>query len=438
MHSAYDFFQTSLKDKFDKKHKPTVNEVLTNMNAASLNGGRALDEIVDNMLMTGGALPVSSTPVNQSIDAVVDNMLMTGGSTSPQNKFYIQYELKPAHGKNINMKDADKVYNKFVKMCTDHEGDSQYWMTALFLEHHLFKGFSQKYAVSNAYVKLMEIFTKFDFVYANIKHFDIAAAPGYFIKAMQDYCSKQSIPYEYKACSLKDGLKPLKDVEMFEFNVLHDEMPEEYIGKFNLVTGDIGQEHDHADAMETLCHDLDVKQLYHALKLLSPGGNCILKMFTYTKPETCQIVDEFSRNFTHAFVIKPLSSRLLNDETYLIGINFKQIEPVIDTNADTLYTLEKQRAKIREQMLEVTDYIASLYKEQNAVLNTIIPQDKNNKVITGGADEEFSGLVEQGSDIVCVLTGNGLKDPDNAIKYSNTDVKKTSSMLNEIIKVMKL
>ena len=45
-------------------------------------------------------------------------------------------------------------------------------------------------------------------------------------------------------------------------------------------------------------------------------------------------------------------------------------------------------------------------------------------------------LVEQGTDIVCVLTGNGLKDPDNAIKYSNSDVKKTSSDLNEIIKVM--
>ncbi|MCM1340043.1 MAG: pyridoxal-phosphate dependent enzyme, partial [Muribaculaceae bacterium] len=46
------------------------------------------------------------------------------------------------------------------------------------------------------------------------------------------------------------------------------------------------------------------------------------------------------------------------------------------------------------------------------------------------------GLVEQGTDIVCVLTGNGLKDPDNAIKYSNADVKKTSSELNDIIRIM--
>ena len=46
------------------------------------------------------------------------------------------------------------------------------------------------------------------------------------------------------------------------------------------------------------------------------------------------------------------------------------------------------------------------------------------------------GLVKPESDIVCILTGNGLKDPDNAIKYSNSDVKKTSSELNDVLKTM--
>lgn len=47
-------------------------------------------------------------------------------------------------------------------------------------------------------------------------------------------------------------------------------------------------------------------------------------------------------------------------------------------------------------------------------------------------------MVEVGSKIVCILTGNGLKDPDSAIKYSGTDVKKTSSDLNDILKVMNI
>ena len=46
------------------------------------------------------------------------------------------------------------------------------------------------------------------------------------------------------------------------------------------------------------------------------------------------------------------------------------------------------------------------------------------------------GLVKQGTDIVCILTGNGLKDPDNAIKYSGTEVKKTSAELSDVLKVM--
>ena len=51
-------------------------------------------------------------------------------------------------------------------------------------------------------------------------------------------------------------------------------------------------------------------------------------------------------------------------------------------------------------------------------------------------DLHSQGLVEAGSDIVCILTGNGLKDPDNAIKYSNADVKKTSSEINDVLRAM--
>lgn len=47
-------------------------------------------------------------------------------------------------------------------------------------------------------------------------------------------------------------------------------------------------------------------------------------------------------------------------------------------------------------------------------------------------------LVEKGKKIVCILTGNGLKDPDSAIKYSDTDVKKTSADINDILKVMNI
>lgn len=48
------------------------------------------------------------------------------------------------------------------------------------------------------------------------------------------------------------------------------------------------------------------------------------------------------------------------------------------------------------------------------------------------------GLIEENTKLVCILTGNGLKDPDSAIKYSATDVKKTSSKIDDILKVMEM
>lgn len=56
--------------------------------------------------------------------------------------------------------------------------------------------------------------------------------------------------------------------------------------------------------------------------------------------------------------------------------------------------------------------------------------------VAGLIQAHKEGLVQQGTDIVCVLTGNGLKDPDNAIKYSNSDVKKTSADLSDVLNVM--
>ena len=49
---------------------------------------------------------------------------------------------------------------------------------------------------------------------------------------------------------------------------------------------------------------------------------------------------------------------------------------------------------------------------------------------------KFKDKVVSGSKIACVLTGNGLKDPDNAIKYSNSEVKHTSADLNEILRTL--
>lgn len=49
-----------------------------------------------------------------------------------------------------------------------------------------------------------------------------------------------------------------------------------------------------------------------------------------------------------------------------------------------------------------------------------------------------AGKIQEGATIACVLTGNGLKDPDSAIKYSNTPVQKVSTDINKIAAVLNL
>ncbi|MBR6162500.1 threonine synthase [bacterium] len=57
--------------------------------------------------------------------------------------------------------------------------------------------------------------------------------------------------------------------------------------------------------------------------------------------------------------------------------------------------------------------------------------------VAGVIKAQKLGLIEENKKLVCILTGNGLKDPDSAIKYSQSEVKKTDAKLDEIIKVMK-
>ncbi len=50
---------------------------------------------------------------------------------------------------------------------------------------------------------------------------------------------------------------------------------------------------------------------------------------------------------------------------------------------------------------------------------------------------KYKNTIKDGSKIVCILTGNGLKDPTNAIEHSNAVVHKTTSSIDDIIKIIR-
>lgn len=83
-----------------------------------------------------------------------------------------------------------------------------------------------------------------------------------------------------------------------------------------------------------------------------------------------------------------------------------------------------------EEIIEAYKMIAST--------EGILAEPASAASVAGVIKAQKLGLVEEGTKIVCVLTGNGLKDPDNAIKYSQTEVKKTEAKLDDILKVISI
>jgi threonine synthase len=51
---------------------------------------------------------------------------------------------------------------------------------------------------------------------------------------------------------------------------------------------------------------------------------------------------------------------------------------------------------------------------------------------------KLKDTLAQNAVITCTLTGNGLKDPDCAIKYAKSPVEKTSADIKDIVKTMGL
>ena len=51
---------------------------------------------------------------------------------------------------------------------------------------------------------------------------------------------------------------------------------------------------------------------------------------------------------------------------------------------------------------------------------------------------KLKDTIKENSTVVCILTGNGLKDPNNAIEYSNNEIHKSSSNIKDIVNIINL
>lgn len=122
--------------------------------------------------------------------------------------------------------------------------------------------------------------------------------------------------------------------------------------------------------------------------------------------------------------------RILNPETIATAIrignpaSWKQAEAARDESKGCINCVTD------EEIIEAYKLIASC--------EGILAEPASAASVAGLIKANKLNLVEKGKKIVCILTGNGLKDPDSAIKYSGVEIKKTSSDINDILKVMNI
>jgi len=95
-------------------------------------------------------------------------------------------------------------------------------------------------------------------------------------------------------------------------------------GKFDIVTGDVGMPHGFKVLQEDSHYKLQRNQAAMAVNMCNDGGSIFLKMYTIITDECIKIVEELKSHFEELYIWKPFTSRITNNETYIVGLKKKK------------------------------------------------------------------------------------------------------------------
>lgn len=215
--------------------------------------------------------------------------------------------------------------------------------------------------VSNAFVKLWEIYHQFGIITDNTNAFHMCEAPGQWIKTTEYYINKHNkADYIWHANSLNPDneenkkifgdhiiddtyglMKRYKDKWLFgsdntgditkSSNIL-EYRNNKLLKNINLVTGDAGL----PPSMDLVyLQKLDYSQALITVATCGMGGNCVIKCFTpymKTKPKSLESTGFFINllylyycYFSKLYLYKPYSSSPFSGEFYIVGKDFTGI-----------------------------------------------------------------------------------------------------------------
>lgn len=211
--------------------------------------------------------------------------------------------------------------------------------------------------VTNAWLKIIEIFAAFDIVppARPLHMFDNASAPGVFILAAHYWttCVNRA-PFSWRASTLLDenagalgdqyGLMATYPDRYVtngtEFN--GDTTNSEYIrfvssrygGQFNLYTSDLGMRIPDGkyNCQEAVNARGNLGQIIMGLVTLASDGTMITKQFTHMSAFTQSIMAILTSCFRQVHLTKPRTSKGDNSEEYLVCMGYRGIvKPLLET-----------------------------------------------------------------------------------------------------------
>lgn len=273
---------------------------------------------------------------------------------------------------------STSVFNAIEKCCDDADGKKEGYQynsvrnNATNMSTTVAKSVSKVLGAyknarySNAFIKLWEIYVKFDMIKTDISAFHMCEAPGQWILTTEDYIktNKLGVKYFWSANSLNHNHPD--NIAKFGHEIIDDQYqllakyPEKWlygektpnyhtgtgditisknimwyrknVRNVNLVTGDAGL----PDGVPLyIMQKLDYAQMVIVLATLSPGGQCVVKCFLphiNKSPDSIgalecyvNLLNTYSVYFEEVHLFKPITSRPQSGEFYIIGKGFKNI-----------------------------------------------------------------------------------------------------------------
>ena len=341
-------------------------------------------------------------------------------------KYQKQYDLKinnkikPYHFDDLNIQqdNLEKIYKEKEKLLSK----KKYTELPLLIKK-ITEGFTRGVSqyinynydvkVSNAYIKLWEIYNSIPYLVKNRKElnvFHLAEAPGQWINCTQHYLDtkKNNVrKYNWLAQSLnhkhKENIKKFgKDIFADDYGLIKKH-PEkwlygkddtgniikienikwyrEYVKdiKLDLITGDAGMTGEGIKLVDL--QQLEIAQLLMVLSLSKKGTNCVIKHFLHYITDLKQsyhgsgyflnLVYLYYIHFREVQLIKPHTSSPNSDEFYLVGIDFQGIDnKKLEKLYDILENYTENKCFIKKEDLplefsiQVLEFINSIFKNK--------------------------------------------------------------------------